>query len=74
MTGGRLDDREIRALASASDGVVISSYHGYRHIRTATAAEIARASDRLVSQGREMIERGVRIRRRAHGMVGGVPG
>ena len=73
VTGGRLDDREIRALASASDGAVISSCRGYRHISTATAEEIARASDRLISQGQEMIQRGVCIRRRAHGMVGGVP-
>jgi hypothetical protein len=71
VTGGRLDDRQLRALASASDGAVISSCHGYRHISTATAEEIARASDRLISQGREMIDRGVGIRRRAHGMVGG---
>lgn len=69
LTGDRLDDRALRALAEASAGAVLSGCRGYRHISSATAEEIARAADRLISQGRKMIGRGVAIRRRAHQMV-----
>lgn len=69
LTRGRLDDRQLRSLAEASGGWVISGCRGYRHLSAATAEEISHAADRLVSQGTKMIDRGLAIRRRAHQLV-----
>lgn len=59
------DDRDIRALASASE-LVVSGHRGYRHLRQCDLAEVDRGCNRLASQGREMIERSLRLRRTAH--------
>lgn len=67
---GRVNDREIRALAAATD-LVISGQRGYRHLHRATVAEIGHASSWLISQGRQMIRRGIAQRRRAHQSFGG---
>lgn len=66
---GRLHDRDLRALASASSRI-ISGQKGYKHIEHGTTEEIAHASNWLISQGRVMIQRGIRIRRAAHGRIG----
>ncbi len=68
-SGGRLDDRAIRALASASDSV-ISGQKGYRHADHATLDEIDRAATWLESQSSAMKERAIRLRRRAHRTLG----
>jgi hypothetical protein len=68
-SGGRLDDRAIRALAGNSDNVV-SGQLGYKHIRRATTEEIDHAATWLESQSRKMAERATRIRRNAHQLVG----
>jgi hypothetical protein len=68
-TFGKVLDREVRELASAS-GNVISGQRGYKHVRHATAEEINHAANWLISQGRKMIQRGVRIRRAAHQVFG----
>jgi hypothetical protein len=68
-SAGRLDDRQIRVLASATTSV-ISGQRGYRHIDHATLEEADRASTWLVSQGREMIRRGIALRREGHRRLG----
>ena len=68
-TGGRVDDRDARKLASCSE-VIISGNKGYKHADHATPEELAHSSNRLISQGREMIKRGLRIRRYAHRRIG----
>jgi hypothetical protein len=68
-TGGRVGDRDIRALASASP-LIISGQKGYKHIEHATPEETAHASNWLISQGKLMIQRGLRLRRAAHGRIG----
>lgn len=68
-SGGRLDDRSVRALAGASDNVV-SGQRGYKHIRRATTEEIDHAAAWLESQSRKMADRATRIRRNAHQLVG----
>jgi len=68
-TRGRVTDRDIRALASAS-ALIISGQKSFLHIEHATAGEIAHASNWLVSQGKGRIKRVPRIRRNAHGRIG----
>lgn len=68
-TGGRIGDRDIRALASASEWI-ISGQRGYKHIEHASPEENAHASNWLISQGKQMIKRGCRIRRNAHRRIG----
>jgi len=67
--GSRLHDRLLRALASASDWI-ISGQKGYKHLEHATADEISHASNWLISQGKVMIKRGIRLRRNGHRRIG----
>lgn len=66
---GRADDRNIRALASAS-GWVISGQRGYRHLRNATAKEVAMCCNTLESQASTMGKRAGRLRSNAHTIFG----
>jgi hypothetical protein len=68
-TRGLVGDRDIRALASASDQI-ISGQKGYRHIQNASPEEIHHASAWLVSQGKKMIQRGMAIQRQGHRIIG----
>lgn len=61
--------RAIRALANASD-CIISGQRGYAHVKHVPLAEVMHASQWLISQGRQMIARAIRLRRRAHSLVG----
>lgn len=67
--GGRLHDRDVRELASASKWI-ISGQRGYKHIEHATAEESAHAANWLISQGKKMIKRGIAIRQNAHKLLG----
>lgn len=62
--------RLVRAWAEASDGEIISGQKGYLHVKHATPEEINHAANWLVSQGKKMIKRGIKIRRQAHAAVG----
>lgn len=68
-TGGQVNDRNARKLASVSE-VIISGDKGYKHADHATPEELAHSSNRLISQGKQMIKRGLRIRRYAHRRIG----
>jgi len=63
-----LSDRKVRALAEASNGLVVSGpgTPGYCHASHCTAEEISHAAETLISQGKRMIARAIRIRRRGH--------
>ena len=61
-----LTDRALRNLAEASEGAVISGQLGYKHADCATAEEITHAANWLMAQGRKMMDRGLKILRRAH--------
>lgn len=62
-----IDDRRMRVIAERSDGRILSSHKGYRLFDPSTSIEEAeRAANRLISQGKKMIQRGVAIRRRFH--------
>ena len=64
-TFGRVGDRDLRALASSSEWI-ISGQKGYKHLEHATPEEVAHARNWLVSQGKAMIKRGLRLERNAH--------
>jgi hypothetical protein len=66
---GKLHDRDVRELASASKWI-ISGQRGYKHIEHATAEESAHAANWLISQGKKMIKRGIGIRQNAHKLLG----
>jgi len=70
-------ERKIRALAEESAGKILSGpgCPGYRLASEATPEECAEAANRMVSQGKRMIRRGIAIRnvsvRRALGLPSG---
>jgi hypothetical protein len=66
-----LSDREVRAAAERSEGLVISGpgTPGYCHASHCSAEQISHAADTLLSQARRMIRRALRMRRRAHQII-----
>lgn len=62
----RWSDRKIRALASASQGRIMSGQEGYKLTIEGHFDEVHRAAGWLISQGKDMIRRGISIRRRYH--------
>jgi hypothetical protein len=64
-----VSDREVRAMAAASGGEVISGQMGYRLTRSASLDEIRHASAWLRSQAREMLRRSIAIQKVAHASV-----
>lgn len=69
LTEGRIGDRDIRALASASKQI-ISGQKGYKHLDHASPEESAHAANWLESQAKKMSERAGVIRRNAHKRIG----
>jgi hypothetical protein len=65
----KLNDRDIRSLASASEHV-IPGQRGYRYDECATIEECNHAANALESQAKKMGERAQRIRRNAHRKIG----
>ena len=61
------NDRELRAIAEASAGRIISGQRGYALMSECTPEEIDRAASWLESQARKMLARATAIRRRFHG-------
>ena len=57
------DDRTVRALASESEGRILSGQKGYRLTREAGADEIERSVRCLRAQARKMIARSLQIGR-----------
>jgi hypothetical protein len=58
--------RQLRELANASDGKIISGQRGYRHIRHATPDEITHAAHWLRHQAKEMDTRATAILKQYH--------
>lgn len=67
--GGRLHDRDVRELASASE-FIIAGQRGYKSMRHATAEEVNHCCSWLESQAKKMSERAGRLRRNAHRIFG----
>ena len=70
LVDGLWSDRQIRMMSEAAGAEVISGQKGYRWIGHATTEEIDRASAWFLSQGKKMIHHAIKIKRRAHQMVG----
>lgn len=67
-----IDERRIRAIAEASDGLILSGpgCPGYKLFTDAAQLrEVDEAASRLESQGRRMISRAMAYRRRAHRLI-----
>lgn len=67
-----IDERRVRAIAEASDGMIISGpgCPGYKLLTDAAQLqEVDEAASRLESQARRMFARAVAIRRRAHRLL-----
>lgn len=63
--------RAVRLLASESEWIISSpGSPGYKHLEHCTAEELNHIANSLISQGKEMIKRGLRIRRNAHKIFG----
>jgi len=57
-----ISDRDVRYIASESNGAIISGQRGYRLTEYATTDEITHAANWLKSAGMEMIKRAEQIR------------
>lgn len=66
-----LTDRKVRQLAESADGLIVSGpgSPGYCHLYHCDPVTIARIADKLISQGKAMIRRAIRTRRRAHSII-----
>jgi len=69
--GGRIDERQVRSLANASEWILSGpGSPGYRHVTNSNPEEINHYSNANISQGKKMIARGIAFRRRAHQTIG----
>lgn len=67
----KLTDRKIRQLAEAADGLIISGpgSPGYCHLSHCDAKTLGHITEKMISQGKAMIRRGIRSRKRAHQLI-----
>lgn len=71
FSGGRIGERDIRALASASKWILSGpGSPGYKHLDCCTQEEIKHYTEAGISQGKKMIKRGFTLRRNAHKRIG----
>lgn len=65
------NDRKIRQLAEAADGMIISGpgSPGYCHLNHCDPKTIGHIADTLRSQARNMLRRSIKIRIRAHNLI-----
>jgi len=61
-----MDDRAIRAEAEASAGEVVSGNRGYCLLTECSVEDLTHSANRLISQGKKMIRRGIRQLHAAH--------
>lgn len=66
-----LSDRKIRQLAEAADGLIVSGpgSPGYCHLYHCDAKTLGHIAEKLISQGKAMIRRAIRTRKRAHHLI-----
>ena len=66
-----INDRKIRQLAEASDGLIVSGpgSPGYCHIYHCPVETCAHIANTLRSQARRMLARYIRIKKRAHSII-----
>lgn len=66
-----LSDRKIRQLAEQADGLIVSGpgSPGYCHLHHCPAEQISHIAEKLISQGKAMIRRALKTRRRARAVI-----
>jgi hypothetical protein len=66
-----LTDRKVRQLAESADGLIVSGpgSPGYCHLYHCPTQQIDHIAEKLISQGKAMIRRALRTRRRAHAII-----
>ena len=64
-------DRKIRQLAEAADGLIVSGpgSPGYCHLDHCPVEKVDHIANKLISQGKAMIRRAIRSRRKAHARI-----
>lgn len=68
LTG--MTDRQLRSEAEASDGAIVTGNKGYCLLSECGVDDLNHSANRLISQGKKMIRRGIQIKNRAHGRIG----
>ena len=66
-----LSDRKIRQLAEAANGLIVSGpgAPGYIHLHHCPTDQLAHIAESLISQGKAMIQRGIKTRNLAHRII-----
>lgn len=66
-----LTDRKIRQLAEAADGLIVSGpgSPGYCHLYHCPVEKVDHIANKLISQGKAMIRRAIKSRRKAHARI-----
>lgn len=67
------NERWVRALVEAAGADIVKGQQGFNHISNCKFDEITHAANQAISQGRLMVHYGIKLRKRAHALVGGVP-
>lgn len=64
----QIPDRKIRQLAEAAAGLIVSGpgAPGYIHLHHCPTEQLGHIAESLISQGKAMIQRGIRTRKLAH--------
>lgn len=70
-TALELSDRKVRQLAEASAGWIVSGpgSPGYCHLDHCPVEKVDHIASKLISQGKAMIRRAIKIRRKAHARI-----
>lgn len=64
-----MTDRQLRAEAEASQGEIVSGNKGYCLLSECGMDDLNHAANRLISQGKKMLARGLQIQRAAHSRI-----
>jgi hypothetical protein len=65
--------RWVRALVAAAGTDIVKGQKGFNHIENCKLEEILHAANQEISQGNVMLDYGIKLRARAHALVGGTP-
>lgn len=69
-TGGKYSERWVRALVSAAGAEIVKGQEGFNHLDNVTVEQGNHAADQSISQGQQMIEYGLAIRKAMHARIG----
>lgn len=70
-TGGRYNERWVRALVNAAGPEIVKGQAGFNHVANCKIEEINHAARQSISQGKLMVRYGIALLRLAHGKITG---